>query len=165
MRKTRVGKIRSEKYKSSLDKIFSKYKMGPVGGWNTLMYILIIYIYIYVCIYMCTHAYICLALFHSTYFLKIVLQLIYNVMLVSGAKHSDLDRQINFLFRIFFPYRLLPNIQYTSLGYTVSPCPLSVLLTNTLFNHLFIYFYFWLPWVFVATCWLSLIMASRGYLV
>ena len=29
--------------------------------------------------------------------------------------------------------------------------------------NLFIYFYFWLPWIFVAACGLSLVAASGGY--
>jgi len=34
---------------------------------------------------------------------------------------------INILFHIFFPYRLLQNIEYSSLCYEVSPCWLSIL--------------------------------------
>ena len=34
---------------------------------------------------------------------------------------------INILFQILFPYRLLQNIEYSSLCYEVSPCRLSIL--------------------------------------
>ena len=37
----------------------------------------------------------------------------------------------------------------------------SIQAPNFLFIYLFIYF--WLPWVFVAACELSLVAASRGY--
>ena len=30
-------------------------------------------------------------------------------------------------------------------------------------NNLFYFIYFWLRWVFVAVCWLSLVAASGGY--
>ena len=38
-----------------------------------------------------------------------------------------------------------------------------ILFFPLIFNYLFIYFYFWLRWVFVAVCGLSLVAASRGY--
>ena len=45
-------------------------------------------------------------------------------MLLSGGKHSDSDIYIyiNILLQILFPYRLLQNIKYSSLCYTVGPC-------------------------------------------
>ena len=38
-----------------------------------------------------------------------------------------------------------------------------ILFFPLIFNYLFIYFYFWLRWVFVAGHGLSLVAASRGY--
>ena len=57
---------------------------------------------------------------------------------------------------------MLPNTKYTSLRYTVGPCSLSIFLTDTLLNHLFTHFCFWLPRLLIATHWLSLIMGSGG---
>ena len=50
-------------------------------------------------------------------------------MLVSGVQHSDsvVDREIDIPFQIFFPYRLLQNIEYSSLCYTVGPYWLFIL--------------------------------------
>ena len=44
--------------------------------------------------------------------------------------------------------------------FIVSPCMLLVFLR---FNYLLIFVYFWLHWVFVGVCGLSLAAASRGY--
>ena len=59
----------------------------------------------------------------------IEVELIYNVMLVSSVKRSDsvIHTYIYILFQILFPYRLLQNIECSSLCYTVDPCWLSVL--------------------------------------
>ena len=55
----------------------------------------------------------------------------YNVMLISGVHHSDsiiyilyvyIYMHMYILFQIFFYYRLLQNIEYSSLWYTVGPC-------------------------------------------
>ena len=65
------------------------------------------------------------------YFLKnfIGVQLIYNVVLVSGIQQrgSVIHIHIFILFQILYPYRLLQNIEYSSLCYTVGPCALSIL--------------------------------------
>ena len=49
-------------------------------------------------------------------------------MLVPGAQQSDsvIHTYISILFQILFPYRLLQNIEYSSLCYTVAPCWLSI---------------------------------------
>ena len=48
-------------------------------------------------------------------------QLIHNVVLVSGIRQSDLLIwiHVSILFQILFPYRLLQGIEYSSLCYTV----------------------------------------------
>ena len=54
-------------------------------------------------------------------------------MLVSGVQHGDpyinthTHTHTYAHFQILFPYRLLQNIEYNSLCYTVGPCWLSVL--------------------------------------
>ena len=50
-------------------------------------------------------------------------------MLVSGVKCSDsvVCVYVYILFRILFPYRLLQNIECSSMCYTVDPCWLSVI--------------------------------------
>ena len=52
-------------------------------------------------------------------------------MLVSGVQQTDsviyIYIYIYILFQILFSYRLLQNIEYSSLCYTVGPCWLSVL--------------------------------------
>ena len=54
--------------------------------------------------------------------------MINNVVLVSGVQQSDSDIYIYIyiykraLFQILFPYRLLQNIEYSSLCYAVGPC-------------------------------------------
>ena len=55
--------------------------------------------------------------------------MINNVVLVSGVQHSDSVIHINvsILFQILFPFRLLQNIEQSSLCYTVGPCWLSIL--------------------------------------
>ena len=49
-------------------------------------------------------------------------ELIYKVALASGIYESDSDIHISILFQILFPYRLLQNIEYSSLCYTVGLC-------------------------------------------
>ena len=55
--------------------------------------------------------------------------MIYNVVLVSSVQQSDLviHVHVSILFQILFPFRLLQNIEQSSLCYTVGPCWLSVL--------------------------------------
>ena len=52
-----------------------------------------------------------------------------NVVLVSGVQQSDsvLHIHVSILFQIPFPFRLLQNIEQSSLCYTVGPCWLSIL--------------------------------------
>ena len=55
--------------------------------------------------------------------------MINNVVLVSGVQQSDsvINIHISILFQILFPFRLLHNIEQSSLCYTVGPCWLSIL--------------------------------------
>ena len=56
------------------------------------------------------------------------LQLIYNVVLVSGEEQNDLVIHIYiYFFQILFQFRLLQDIEYSSLYCTQGPCQLSVL--------------------------------------
>ena len=50
--------------------------------------------------------------------------MINNVVLVSGVQQSDsvIHIRISILFPILFPFRLLYNIEQSSLCYTVGPC-------------------------------------------
>ena len=48
-------------------------------------------------------------------------------MLVSAVQQSDLVIHVYVLFPILFHFRLLQDIEYSSLCYTVGPCCLSVL--------------------------------------
>ena len=54
-----------------------------------------------------------------------------NVVLVSGAQHSDsvIHIHVSILFQILFPFRLLQSIEQSSLCYTVGPRWLSILNT------------------------------------
>ena len=56
-------------------------------------------------------------------------QLVNNVVLASGIQESDLviHTHVSILFQILFPFRLLQNIEQSSLWHTVSPCWFSVL--------------------------------------
>ena len=58
-------------------------------------------------------------------------ELINNVVLVSGVQQSDsvMHIYISILFQILFPFRLLQSIEQSSLCYTVGPCWLSILNT------------------------------------
>ena len=68
-------------------------------------------------------------------------------MLVSGVQQSDsvIHLHVPILFQILFPFRLLQNIEQSSLCYTVGPCLLSILLFNLVFKapfkKLFIYLF------------------------
>ena len=58
-------------------------------------------------------------------------QLINNVVLVSGVEQSDsvIHIHVSNLFQILLPFRFLQNIEQSSLCNTVSPCRLSILNT------------------------------------
>ena len=58
-------------------------------------------------------------------------------MLVSGVQQSDsvLHVHVSILFQIIFPFRLLHNIDYRSLCYTVGPCQLAILNITVLINY------------------------------
>ena len=55
--------------------------------------------------------------------------LINNVVLVSGVQQSDsvIHIHVSILLKIIFPFRLLHNIEQSSLCYTVGPYWLSIL--------------------------------------
>ena len=55
--------------------------------------------------------------------------MINNVVLVSGVQQSDsaIHIHVSILFQILFPFRLLHNIEQSSLCYTVGPCWFSIL--------------------------------------
>ena len=77
-----------------------------------------------------------------------------NVVTVTGVQQSDsviIHIHVSILFQILFPFRLLHNIEQSSLCYT------------TVFLFFYKFIYFWLCWVFVAACGLSLVAASGGY--
>ena len=61
--------------------------------------------------------------------------MINNIVLVSGVQQSDsvIRIHISILFQILFPFRLLKNIEQSSLCYTVGPCWLSIYLSIYLF--------------------------------
>ena len=67
--------------------------------------------------------------------------MINNVVLVSGIQQNDsvIHIHVSILFQILFPFRLLRNIEQSSLCYTVSPCWLSILFYFLKF--LFIYLF------------------------
>ena len=58
-------------------------------------------------------------------FFLIEVQLIYSIVLLSSIQQSD--SYIYILFQIVFHYRLLQDIEYSSLCYTVNPCCLPLL--------------------------------------
>ena len=60
-------------------------------------------------------------------FLKIEVQLAYNVVLFSAVQQSDSGIRIYILFSILFHYGLSLDIEYSSLGYTVGSGCLSIL--------------------------------------
>ena len=53
-------------------------------------------------------------------FFSIEVQLIYNVVLVSGVPQSDSVMHIYIFFQVIFHYRSLQDIEYSSLCYTVN---------------------------------------------
>ena len=55
-------------------------------------------------------------------------ELINNVVLVSGVQQSDsvIHVHVSILFQILFPIRLLHNIEQSSLCYTLGPCWLCI---------------------------------------
>ena len=55
--------------------------------------------------------------------------MIRNVRLVSGVQHSDsvIPIHVSILFQILFLFRLLDNVEQSSLCCTVGPCWLSIL--------------------------------------
>ena len=59
--------------------------------------------------------------------------MITNVVLISGVQQSDsvisIHTHVSILFQILFPFRLLQNIEQSSLCYTVGPSWLSILNT------------------------------------
>ena len=55
------------------------------------------------------------------------IELIYNVVFVSGIQQNDSVIHIFILFQVLFSYRLSQNIEQTSLCYIVDPCWLSIL--------------------------------------
>ena len=63
------------------------------------------------------------------FFFLIDVELIYNVVLVSGVQQSEsvIHICLYILFQILFHYRLLQDIDYSSLCYTVGPCCLPIL--------------------------------------
>ena len=69
-----------------------------------------------------------------SFFLSVEVWLVYNVVLVSGVQQSDCFIHIYcffiyiFFFRFFFHYRLLQDIEYSSLCYTAGPCCLNSLI-------------------------------------
>ena len=65
----------------------------------------------------------------KSFFFLIGIQLIYNVVLVSGVQQNDsiIHIHISILFQIIFPFRLLQSIKQSSLCYTVGYCWLSIL--------------------------------------
>ena len=63
------------------------------------------------------------------FFFLIGVELFYNVVLVFTVQESEsaICIHISPLFQILFHYRLLQDIEYSSLCYTVGPCCLSIL--------------------------------------
>ena len=79
--------------------------------------------------------------FVAVHFLKIEVYLLYNIVFVSGVQQSD---SIIFL-KIIFHYRLLQDIEYSSLCCTVNPCCLSILcvvvcIPFSFGNHKFVFY-------------------------
>ena len=71
------------------------------------------------CIWSSYHFFLSLSLFK----IFIGIQLIYNVVLVSGVQQNESVTHIHIftLFLILFPHRPLQSIEENSLGYIVSP--------------------------------------------
>ena len=66
-------------------------------------------------------------LFYFLLFIYIRVYLTDNVVIVSGVQQSDSVIHVSILFQIIFPFRLLHNIEQSSLCYTIGPCWLSIL--------------------------------------
>ena len=64
--------------------------------------------------------------FFKIYFVEV--QLIYNIVLVSGVYHSD-----SIFLQIILHYRLLQDNGYNSLCYTAYPCCLSIFFKNFIY--------------------------------
>ena len=62
------------------------------------------------------------------FFFCIGIELINNVVLISGVRQSDsvIHIYVSILFQILFPFSLLQSIEQSSLCYTVGPCWLSI---------------------------------------
>ena len=78
--------------------------------------------YMYVCVFIDRENYLegqALNIFPFLIYL-IDTWLLYNVVLISGVQQSDI--YIYILFHRLFHYRLLQDIEYSSLCYTVGPC-------------------------------------------
>ena len=76
------------------------------------------------------------SLYFSLKFLPYIgLWLIDNVVLVSDIYHSDsvIFIHISVLFLVLFPFRLLQNIEQSSLCHTVGPCWSSVLIISSVY--------------------------------
>ena len=67
--------------------------------------------------------------------------MINNVVLVSRVQQSDslIHIHVAMLSQILFPFRLLHNIEQSSLCYTVDPCWLSILTTADHVNFLVLF--------------------------
>ena len=78
--------------------------------------------------FLCEFYYSNFLLFKKNLF-YIGVSLINNIVLVSGVQQSDsvIHIHVSILFQILFPFRLLQNIEQSSLCYTVGPCLLSIL--------------------------------------
>ena len=75
-----------------------------------------------------------------------------NVVIVSGVEQSDsvIHMHVSILFQVLFPFRLLHNIEQSSLCYIVEVLvgyPFYFISFNI---YLFIYLFIWLRWVLVA---------------
>ena len=83
------------------------------------------------------------SLYFSLKFLPYIgLWLIDNVVLVSDIYHSDsvIFIHISVLFLVLFPFRLLQNIEQSSLCHTEGPCWLSILYIEVCSNCVFLFF-------------------------
>ena len=77
--------------------------------------------------------------FPTFYFFNFLLHIgawfINNDVSASGTQQSDsnIHTRVPILFQILFPFRLLNNIEQSSLSYTIGPCWLSFLNTAVVF--------------------------------
>ena len=72
--------------------------------------------------------------------------MINNVVSVSGGQQSDSDIHVPvfILFQVLFPFRVLQNIEQSSLCRTVGPCWLSILNIAVCTYHPQFPLYFWM---------------------